>query len=369
MSDGITRVVLNNGETRYRVRVLEGGRKRNITVRTKKDALEARQVAQDRERRRRAGLPEPRAAITYSELTEIFLDQYQVGGRRTKKWMEEMLAYSRTAFDPVHVRHLMPDQIGRWLNNLPVGTKTRQHALAAMRQVLSAGVVWGYLEVSPARPEAVKSPPSVAPDVRPFESWNEVHAVAAKTAEYGPLIRFACATGLRPEEWIALEWRDIDRAARTLRVQRTFTAGSVSRDAKTAAGMRSVALQAAALDALGDLPTALRTTQLIFPSASGGYLNLGNFRRRVWYNALEAAGPDRRPLYQMRHTYATLALAAGARIEWVSRQMGHRDIRTTLRFYARFLPEVDQRNLALLDGFARESTAVVGPGAGAHVDS
>src|SRR5205823_11270221 len=70
------------------------------------------------------------------------------------------------------------------------------------------------------------------------------------------------------------------------------------------------------------------------------------------YPALDGAELERRPLYQMRHTYATLALAAGARIEWVSRQMGHRDIRTTLRFYARFVPEVDARNLAALDAFA-----------------
>ena len=352
MSDGITKVTLKNGQTRYRVRVFEGGRKRHITVRTKKEALEAKQAVQDRERRRQAGLPEPRAAITYRELTEIFLDQYQAGGRRTKKWMEEMLAYSRTAFDPVFVRHLMPDQIGRWLNNLPVGTKTRQHALAAMRQVLSAGVVWGYLEVSPARPEAVKAPPSMAPDVRPFESWEEVHKLAGKAGEFGPLIRFACATGLRPEEWIALQWSGIDTAGRTCRVHRTFTAGALSREAKTAAALRSVALQAAALDALAELPRPLRSSQLVFPAARGGHLNLGNFRRRVWYPALDASKLERRPLYQMRHTYATLALAAGTRIEWVSRQMGHRDIRTTLRFYARFLPEVDERNLLALDRFS-----------------
>jgi integrase len=191
-----------------------------------------------------------------------------------------MLAYSRTEFDPVLVRHLMPDQIGRWLNNLPVGTKTRQHALAAMRQVLSAGVVWGYLEVGPARPEAVKAPPSMAPDVRPFESWDEVHAVAGRAREFGPLIRFACATRLRPEKWIALQWNDIDTAARTCRVHRTFTAGTLSRDAKTAAGLRSVALQAAALEALADLPRPLRASQLVFPGARGGHLNLGNLRRR-----------------------------------------------------------------------------------------
>jgi len=55
----------------------------------------------------------------------------------------------------------------------------------------------------------------------------------------------------------------------------------------------------------------------------------------------------------MRHTYASLALAAGADIYWVSRQMGHKDIRVTLKHYVRFQPHsaVDQRNLRLLNDF------------------
>jgi integrase len=38
----------------------------------------------------------------------------------------------------------------------------------------------------------------------------------------------------------------------------------------------------------------------------------------------------------MRHTYASLALAAGADIYWVSDQMGHKDISVALKHYARF---------------------------------
>jgi integrase len=47
-----------------------------------------------------------------------------------------------------------------------------------------------------------------------------------------------------------------------------------------------------------------------------------------------------------------LALAAGADLYWVSKQLGHANIATTLKHYARFLPAVDKRNLKLLDEFA-----------------
>lgn len=54
----------------------------------------------------------------------------------------------------------------------------------------------------------------------------------------------------------------------------------------------------------------------------------------------------------MRHSFATLGLAAGAPIEWISKHMGHSDIRTTLRYYARFLPETDTRNIDILNAYA-----------------
>ena len=36
---------------------------------------------------------------------------------------------------------------------------------------------------------------------------------------------------------------------------------------------------------------------------------------------------------------------------WVSRQLGHTDIETTLKHYARFLPHVQERNLGLLNAY------------------
>jgi integrase len=52
---------------------------------------------------------------------------------------------------------------------------------------------------------------------------EEVEAIAAELGpQYRPMIRFAAATGLRPEEWAALERQDIDRRAGVVRVARTL---------------------------------------------------------------------------------------------------------------------------------------------------
>jgi integrase len=94
---------------------------------------------------------------------------------------------------------------------------------------------------------------------------------------------------------------------------------------------------------------------LVFRAPNGGYVNLDNWRRRVWKTAMSHADLEYRPLYQMRHTFATLALAAGADLYWLSKQLGHESIRTTLKHYARFVPAVDERNLRALDDFAAQA--------------
>ena len=90
---------------------------------------------------------------------------------------------------------------------LGIKPTTKGNALRAMRQILRFGVECGFLERNPA---SIKGPAPARRNIKPFESRAQVFAVAAKAGQYGPLIRFACATGLRPQEWMALEWRSID---------------------------------------------------------------------------------------------------------------------------------------------------------------
>src|SRR5205814_1784438 len=142
--------------------------------------------------------------IIYDDLSERYVEQHQVS-TRTIRTLTERLRYSREAFGNVRVRELRPEEIGRWNASLRLGPTTRGHALRAMRQVLEAGVRWGYTGFNAAK--AVPMPTPSQPDVRPFESWVEVDAVAASAGYYAPLVVFACATGLRPQEWQALEWR------------------------------------------------------------------------------------------------------------------------------------------------------------------
>ena len=85
---------------------------------------------------------------------------------------------------------------------------------------------------------------------------------------------------------------------------------------------RSVPLSAAAVAALDSQPRRL-DTRLIFPAAQGDPMTLHNWRARFWRPALDAAGLDTsRRVYDLRHTFATNALAAGVTTFELSRIMG-----------------------------------------------
>ena len=67
----------------------------------------------------------------------------------------------------------------------------------------------------------------------------EIEAIAAELpAAHRPLPAFVAATGLRPEEWQALERRDVDRSSRTMNVRRTISGGEIVELAKTSGGRR-----------------------------------------------------------------------------------------------------------------------------------
>ena len=351
---------------RYAVRVRVGGKRPQLTFPTRKQALACERKWADEQLARRAGLPYQRDPVTFGELCDGYLATHQVSPR-TIATIRERLKYSRAAFGSTLVRDLRPEEIARWnaqLRSKPTPGKkssitrptvlsptTRAGALRAMRQVLAAGVRWDYLLRNPAGPGAVNMPPVPPKDIRPFESWGEVDAVAAKAGRYAALITFACATGLRPQEWMALQWRDVDLPKRQLRISRTVQNGKVAPGGKTDGSLRTVSLQRRAVDALQSLPRPIDGSTLIFQSPEGGLINLSNFRRRIWNGAVKDAGLQHRPLCETRHTYATLSLSAGVPMDWIAEALGHSDTRTTRKHYARFLPAADHRALALLDAF------------------
>src|SRR5438034_142589 len=268
---------------------------------SERDASEALERALERLRRDRGC----GTALTLAELVDEYLAQHD-GEPETIEKLRWLLTKPVKAFVArVGCPQLRSQEIAAWRMTIPPGH--RFEATQALRQVLARAVVWQMLIDNPAL-VGVDNPTRRRKEQRPFESWEELEALAGKLGPYyGPMVVFAAATGLRPGEWIALERRDVDREARVVYIRRAFTNGRL-KWTKTEASVRAVPLQAIALAAAEELPSDSES-RLLFPSPRGGYLNLRNFRNRHWKPAqLEAGIEPVRRMYDLRHTFATFAL-------------------------------------------------------------
>jgi len=278
--------------------------------------------------------------VTFAQLVELWEDNFA-----PSEWRRRMLNPPLERWGRIRVRSLQPEAIGGWLHQLEYAPKTKTHILQSFRQVLSAGVDWGYLSVSPARAGAFKAPGSKRlREIRPFESWDEVLLLASEMGPYSPLVRFVCATGLRsPSEWLTLRWAAVDLPNRLLTVDGT----------KSAAAQRTIPLSARAVEALEDQPRRLRSP-LVFHELDGDPYRYRMWRKREWHPALIAAGLRDRNPYEMRHTFATLALQAGASVDDVSQALGHESIDITLGFYRKWTRPMLERLRDVLDTIDRK---------------
>jgi integrase len=264
----------------------------------------------------------PMPELTLGEFVPLYLERHAAGVRpRTIETLRERLGGAKAAFGDVPLRDLerMAGEIAAWQAKLP--ERSRHDRAQALRQALEGAVRWGYIARNPAKLAGRNPQPPPRP-VRAY-TYAELEAIAAELSpRYRPLPAFAAATGLRPEEWQALERRDVERATGVLTVRRTVSGGEVVDLAKTARSRRQVPLSPRALDAIDALPPRLDSRYLI-PAARGGVFDIHNFRRREWGPAVELSGvrtPAR--IYDLRSTFASNALAAGVSVFELARIMG-----------------------------------------------
>jgi integrase len=214
-------------------------------------------------------------------------------------------------------------------------------------------------EVIPKNPTlGVKRLAQGMTDVAPF-TIEEREAIIAGIRRYAPLyVNYVICgfwTGWRPNEACALKWNRVDfqhekiliREGRVLRLTGIPKSADSIRD----------------LDMLPPVHEAL-VAQKAMSWLLGDYVFVGSkqipvdqeiFRMKVWEPLLKRLGVRYRPPYQMRHTFATLAISAGENINWVAKMLGHKSPVMTLERYNRYVS-----NLTRTDGKALLAAGLTG---------
>ena len=310
----------------------------------------------------------PATEHTLGTFVPEFLE-VQVTRGRTVDTLRERLAHATATFGDIPLRDLenMTREIAAWYARQPEGS--RYGRMANFRQCLGAAVRWKLMGSNPAL-EAVKNRQPPPREIRVYTLADLDALTEEMPSTYTGLPHFAAATGLRTEEWAALDARrDIDRAAGVVRVTRTITGGKTAATpleivdlGKTDKSRREVPLNARAIAALDNMPPRIG---LLFPAPAGGPLNLDNWRRRTWAPAVEASGIDlpARP-YDTRSTYISNAIHAGVPLFELAAHAGT-SVRMIERHYGRLLDGARASITARMDAFhAEQERGAVRPARG-----
>jgi integrase len=356
-----------SGETRYEVRVRgTDGKERSRTFRTKKEA-------ERHERAHHAAIDsgvwiDPRAGrVTLAAwATEWQRTVVHLRPKTRKIYDVNLRNHILPVLGDYELAKLTPSMLRAWLSDLaakdgrrskPIAAGTVAQAYRTLNRVLAAAVDDELVGRNPLR--GVKAP-RVEPEPMRFLTHEEVATLAAAIdARYRALVYVAAYTGLRAGELIALRRSHVDLLRRTIavveQVQYLDRRHLVS-PPKSAAGRRSVALPGFVVNELDghlrEIPDR-SADALVFPAPEGGYLHLENFRKRVWLRAIEQAGLTPLRIHDLRHTCASLAIAAGADVKVLQRMLGHASAALTLDRYGHLLPGQAASVADRLDQLAR----------------
>lgn len=193
-------------------------------------------------------------------------------------------------------------------------------------------------------------------DIEPF-TLEEVQLILSRVRkDYRPYLVLRFFTGVRSGEVHGLKWKHIDFQRRQILIRETFTYGRTEYT-KTDGSQREVHMSELVLEALTlmkpqgyDKDPQHFDDRYVFSSNAKSPLDNTNFNDRVWKPLLRNIGLKYRRPYHMRHTCATLWLAAGESPEWIARQLGHTTTEMLFRIYSRYVP-----NLMRKDGVAFDS--------------
>ncbi|MBZ9752769.1 site-specific integrase [Deinococcus sp. HMF7604] len=255
---------------------------------------------------------------------------------------------------PLHVEGLMSGMLRDGLS-----PRTAGYARAVLRRALQQALRWGLVGRNVAQ--------NVAPPRKTqqeMQAWTPEQAAKFLETAQGdalhPLFYLALMTGLRRGELLGLRWQDVDEAEGKLHIRQNLVIVNHRPqfiDPKTARSRRSVHVAAETMAVLGHqrghvvamkgkAGARWEDHDLVFPSSVG--TPLGTYTlNRTWWGLIKQAELPRIRFHDLRHTYASLALAQKISPKVVSERLGHANVAFTLQTYAHVYEE--EHRAAALD--------------------
>ncbi|MEU3142210.1 site-specific integrase [Nocardiopsis alba] len=234
-----------------------------------------------------------------------------------------------------------------------LGASQTRHAYGVLSMVLE----WCVPRRLPANPARGVPLPKPSEAEHVYLDHRQVEALAnaagALRTKYGqiaaaaninrPLILLLAYTGLRFNEAAALRVGRVDLETRRIRITTAFAEveGKLVEQSPKTGKSRTVPVPPSLVAELRPLVDGRPDSALVFTTKRGTEVRLRNWRNREFGKALKEAGLDGMGLtpHKLRHTAASLAIAAGADVKVVQAMLGHATATMTLDRYGHLFPD------------------------------
>jgi len=334
------------GKTRYHNKIIRGNKKAAHTY------------ARDTETKHSLGILHKPKPITLNAFLDRWLAEFK------KPTVRERTFNQYTQIIDLHIRPqlgktLLTELTARQIQNLYNALSKRglgrtvKYAHSLLSSALNQAVIDDEIKANPAL--STKRVPYKKKKIEVFTP-EEANAFlkAATTDRYHVLFWFALATGLRPEEYLALTWPNVNIDKCEAHINQTLLprkgGGWKFEEVKTEASLRTISFNKALATALAGhkrrqseermkLGKRYKNNELVFSTSLGTPLQIRNLTLRHFRPILKRARLNTRMhLYCLRHSYATLSLLAGIDPKVVSGTLGHTRVSFTQDTYQHLLP-------------------------------
>ena len=274
-------------------------------------------------------VPEPPAPVlTVADLSERYLETHAA---------VNCTDHTASLYRGSLRNHILPA-----LGAMPIGTIEREHvsalhyklrdtpraanrALMVLSKMFSLAEAWGLAPVdsNPCRfvvryKEGKRERFLTAEEYRRVGlALAELEAERRVPAHAAAALRLLMLTGCRRTEILTLRWDDVDRKAGELRL----------RSGKT--GARMVPLTPTAMTVLSGIVRVPGNPWVFVPGKPNGHLS---HLSKYWYRVRDRAGVADVRIHDLRHSYASRALALGESLTMIGRLLGHRDTGSAARY-------------------------------------
>jgi integrase len=207
----------------------------------------------------------------------------------------------------------------------------------AVRGVFGYAARHNIIAASPADKLLPRERPGAGEPRQRFLSREEMDALLERAGPALPIIATALFTGMRVMEVLALVWGDIDFSEGVIRVRFQLSRQGERVPLKTKAAKRDIVL----MEALAKLLRRHRLGEEF--STDADFVFQSSVPRRpmtyrgalldLFHDARDRANLNDVTFHSLRHTFASILIAQGRDVQFVSRQLGHTKTSTTWDTY------------------------------------